>query len=71
MTLHLPIMCSTHGSFTDKSLARHSGNPLIYPFKLKSSHPLTLIPYNKKFTYIQGNMIEEITIKFNTELKSI
>ena len=71
MTLHLPVMYSTRDSFASKSLARHSRNPLIYPFKLESSHPLTLIPYNKKLTYIQENMIEEITIKFGTELKLI
>ena len=71
MTLHLPVMYSTRDSFAGKLLARHSQNPLVHHFKLKSSHSFTLIPYNLKPTYIQGNMIEEITIKFEMELKSI
>ena len=46
MTLHLPVMCSKHGSFVGKLLARHLQNPLVHPFKLESSHSLTFIPYN-------------------------
>ena len=44
MTLHLPIICSTRGSFagkllTGKLLARHSRNPLVHPLNL-SLHTL-------------------------------
>ena len=46
MTLHLPIMCFTRGYFAGEFLARHSRNLLVHPFKLESSHSLTLIPYN-------------------------
>jgi len=46
MTLHLPVMCSTHGSFVGKLLVRHMQTPLVHSFKLESSHSLTLIPYN-------------------------
>ena len=46
ITLHLSVKCFTRGSFTGKLLARHSRNPLVHRFKLKSSHSLTLIPYN-------------------------
>ena len=69
ITLHLPIMCSTCGYFAGKLLVKHLQNPLFHPFKLESSHSLILIPYNVKPTYIQGNMIEEIIIKFGKELK--
>ena len=69
MTLHLPVMCSTCGFFAGKLLARHSRNSLIHPLKLEFSHSLTSILYNWKPTYIQGYMIEEITIKFGLELK--
>ena len=46
MTLHLPVMYSTRGSFAGKLLARHLQNSLIHSFKLESSHSLTRIPYN-------------------------
>ena len=69
MTLHLPVMCFTRGSFGSKLLARPLRKPLVHPLKLESSHYLMLIPYNLKPTYIQGKMIEEIKIKFGTELK--
>ena len=38
MTLHLPVMCSTCGSFAGKLLVRHLRKPLVYPLKLESSH---------------------------------
>ena len=69
MTLHLPVMCPTCGSLVGKLLTRHLQKSLVYPLKLESSHSLTLIPYNGKPAYIQGKMIKEITIKFNTEIK--
>ena len=69
MTLHLPVMCSTRGSFASKFLVRHSRNPLVHLLKFNSSpishtHSLQL----NSHTY-REKMIEEITIKFGTKLK--
>ena len=72
MTPQLLIMCSIRGLLADCFLlatCKLVMNSTDSPFDAWFFTDLSLSSLTNKLTYIQGKMIEEITIKFATELK--
>ena len=72
MTFQLSVMCFIRGFFTGCfSRATHKlvANSTDSSFETWFFTDLSHSPLTNKPTYIQGKMIEEITIKFGTKLK--
>ena len=51
MTLHLPVMCSTCGSFTSNFLMRHSRKPLVHPLKLEFEPCHLTLKFTKNYMF--------------------